>query len=57
MAQETSTTRRWSLVVDPRDLATLGGSATPLPVTVRAMENGDRVEALQLTVGPAVARP
>jgi hypothetical protein len=45
---------RWSLVVDPRDLATLKGGAAPVPFTVRAMENGDRVLGLRLVVG---ARP
>lgn len=45
---------RWSLTVDPRDLAALKGDAAPLAIVVRAMENGDRVEGLKLTVG---ARP
>jgi hypothetical protein len=43
---------RWSLMVDPRDLTTLKGGAAPVPFTVRAMENGDRVQGLQLVVGP-----
>jgi hypothetical protein len=48
---------RWSLIVDPRDLATLKRESAPMPIVVRAMENGDRVEGLQLIIGPAGARP
>jgi hypothetical protein len=45
---------RWSLIVDPRDLAALKGAAAPVPVVVRSMENGDRVLGVQAVV---VARP
>jgi hypothetical protein len=45
---------RWSLIVDPRDLAALKGASAPVPIVVRAMENGDRVEGIQAVV---VARP
>ena len=45
---------RWSLIVDPRDLAALKGAAAPVPIVVRAMENGDRVLGVQAVV---VARP
>ena len=48
---------RWSLIVDPRDVTALKGESVSLPVVVRAMENGDRVEGLRLIVGPPGARP
>lgn len=48
---------RWSLIVDPRDVTALKRESVPLPVVVRAMENGDRVEGLRLIVGAAGARP
>jgi hypothetical protein len=44
----------WSLVVDPRDLTALKGASSPVPIVVRAMENGDRVLGVQAVV---VARP
>jgi Carboxypeptidase regulatory-like domain len=48
---------RWSLAVDPRDAAALKGESPPTAVVVKAMENGDRVQGLQLVVGAAGARP
>jgi hypothetical protein len=44
----------WTVAVDPRDLATLKGSAAPAPIVVRSMENGDRIAGIRLAVD---ARP
>src|SRR6185312_14342496 len=38
---------RWTATVDARDLATLRGAADPVPVVVRAMENGDRISGIR----------
>ncbi len=48
---------RWSIAVDPRDADALKGQSMPTALTVRAMENGDRVQGIVLVVGPPAARP
>jgi hypothetical protein len=45
---------KWAVAADPRDLATLKGSAAPVPIVVRSMENGDRIGGIRLVVD---ARP